>query len=305
MTIRVGAQRTGTLAWELAAAKARGFAEAEGLDISVSWFASPDAGRIALLGGAVDVILGDWLWAARERALGEPLQFYPTSAALGGVMVREESGFRSLADLSGKTLGVAGGPIDKSWLLLQAYARREGLDLKRTVRPVFGAPALLYEKTLAGELDASLAFWTYAARLEAKGFRTLVGLEAAERRLGAQGPVALIGFLFRESFARTQGETLARFLTVIARAREALAGEAPQDWAAIGRELGISDPQELALFRRRYIEGFARRPVAEEEADARNFYAILREVGGAELVGPATALEPGLFYRGAPASGGR
>ena len=39
--------------------------------------------------------------------------------AVGGVMVRPDSGVYTLADLRGKRLGVAGGPLDKSWLLLR------------------------------------------------------------------------------------------------------------------------------------------------------------------------------------------
>ena len=36
-----------------------------------------------------------------------------------------------------------------------------------------------------------------------------------------------------------------------------------------------------------------RRPLAEEEADARALYLVLAEIGGAELVGPARELAPG------------
>ena len=34
---------------------------------------------------------------------------------------------------------MAGGPLDKSWLLLQAFARRAGVDLKREATVVYGA----------------------------------------------------------------------------------------------------------------------------------------------------------------------
>ena len=41
----------------------------------------------------------------------------------------------------------------------------------------------------------------------------------------------------------------------------------------------------------------SRRPVAEEEADARALYRVLAEIGGTELVGPARELDRGTFYR--------
>ncbi len=299
-TLRIGAQKTGTLAWELAVIKAEKLDAAAGLDLSVSWLASPEAGKIALLGGSVDVILADWLWAARERALSAPLAFSPYSTALGAVMVGADSPVQSLDDLAGRTLAVAGGPIDKSWLLLRAYAQRRGLDLKEKARVVFGAPALLYEKTLSGEVEASLAYWNYAARLEARGFRRLVDMGEVERALGAAGPIAMLGYVFDDAFAAANGEALERFFAIARQAREKLAAS-DADWARIGKEIGVSDQKELDLFRRRYVEGFPTRPAAQEEADAARLYLALREIGGAELVGPAASLDPGVFYKGAPA----
>ena len=39
--------------------------------------------------------------------------------------------------------------------------------------------------------------------LESRGFRRLIGMDEVERRLGAKGPVAMVGYVFDESFART------------------------------------------------------------------------------------------------------
>ena len=80
---------------------------------------------MALKGGSVDLILSDWLWVARERSLGDTLVFYPASTALGAVMTPAQSSIRSVLDLKDKKLAVAGGPLDKSWLLLQAFALKE------------------------------------------------------------------------------------------------------------------------------------------------------------------------------------
>ena len=60
-------------------------------------------------------------------------------------------------------------------------------------------------------------------------------------------------------------------------------------------------PNALAIYRQRYGEGIVRRPLAEEEADARALYLVLAEIGGAELVGPARELAAGTFYRPAAA----
>lgn len=297
-TIRIGAQKTGTFAWELAVIKAEKLDEKAGLDLVVTQLATTEAGKIALLGGSVDLILSDWLWVARERGLGSKIAFHPYSSSLGAVMVQASSPAQTLEDLRGKSIGVAGGPIDKSWLLLRALAQRDGLDLKANARVAFGAPALLYEKSLSGELDASLTFWTYAVALEARGFRKLIGMDEVERRLGAKGPIAMVGYVFDESFAAAHGEALRRFFEAAHDARLRLS-RSDADWARIGKEIGVTNPRELALYRQRYVEGFPQRSIADEAADAATLYAVVREIGGPDLVGAATSLDPGVFYRAA------
>ena len=129
-TIRVAVQKTGTFAWELAVIRAHGLDKQVNLSIQLLELASPEAGKIALRAGSADIIISDWLWVSRERSLGAKLTFYPYSSALGAVMVPNASPIRNLADLRGRKLAVAGGPIDKSWLLLQAALKQDGTDLK-------------------------------------------------------------------------------------------------------------------------------------------------------------------------------
>ncbi len=82
------------------------------------------------MGGAVDAIVEDWLFVSRQRSDGVPLTFIPYSSNVGAVMVKADSPIATLADLKGKKLGIAGGPLDKGWLMLQAYAKeKDGLDL--------------------------------------------------------------------------------------------------------------------------------------------------------------------------------
>src|SRR6476619_3483285 len=158
-TIRVASQKTGTFAWELAVIRAHGLDKQADLAIEVTELASPEASKIALRAGNADMMVSDWLWVSRERELGAKLVFYPYSSALGAVMVQASSPIKSLADLKGRKLAIAGGPIDKSWLLLQAAARQDGIDLKSEAAVVYGAPPLLAAKTLDGEMDATLNYW--------------------------------------------------------------------------------------------------------------------------------------------------
>jgi NitT/TauT family transport system substrate-binding protein len=296
-TLRLAVQKTGTFAWELDIIAAQGLARKAGLELEVTELASPEAARIALVGGAADMILTDWLWVSRERSLGRELVFKPYSTAVGAIMVPSSSPIRTLEDLDGKTLAIAGGPLDKSWLLVRALAARSGLDLVKRTKLLYGAPALLYEKTATGAADASLQYWTYSVALEARGFRRLLGIEDVERSLGTEGRVAMVGYAFDESLVLEHPGLVDRFFEIAAEAKRILAAS-EESWARIAPKIASGDPAQLALYRKSYLDGIPRRTIAEEEADARKLYAVLAEIGGPDLVGPGPELDPGTFYKG-------
>ena len=298
--IRLAVQKTGTLAWELDVIKTHGLDRKLDLVIEPIELASTEAGKIALKGGSADLMLSDWLWVARERSLGDGLVFYPSSSTLGAVMVPAQSSIRELIDLKGKKLAVAGGPLDKSWLLLQAWARRAGVDLRKQATVVYGAPPLLTEKALQGEIDATLTFWNFCADLESKGQRRAIAMDDVMKGLGAKGPVAIVGYTFDSSWAARNRSAVDRFLDAARQAKEILAAS-EAEWRRLAPRIRVSDANALAIYRQRYGEGIVRRPIAEEEADARALYLVLAEIGGAELVGPARQLAAGTFYR--PAAG--
>jgi len=298
--IRLAVQRTGTLAWELDVIRTHGFDRKLDLAIDTIELASTEAGKIALKGGSADLMLSDWLWVARERSLGDNLVFYPSSSTLGAVMVPAQSPIREIIDLRGKKLAVAGGPLDKSWLLLQALARRAGLDLKKEATVVYGAPPLLSEKALQGETDAILTFWNLCADLESKGYKRAIAMDQVMKGLGARGPVALVGYAFEGTWAARNGSTIGRFLAAARQAKDILASS-EAEWQRLAPRIRANDANTLDVYRQRYGEGIVRRPLAEEEADARALYLVLAEIGGAELVGPARELAAGTFYRPAAA----
>jgi NitT/TauT family transport system substrate-binding protein len=293
--IRIAAQKTGTLAWELDIIKAHGLDKKADLDIQVVELASTEAGKIALRSGSADLIVSDWLWVARERSLGDNLAFYPYTSTLGAVMVPGNSAIADLADLKGKKLAIAGGPLDKSWLMLQAVARRGGLDLKTQANIVYGAPPLLSQKALQRENDATLTFWNFCAELEGKGFKRGIDMEAIEKRLGASGPVAMVGYAFDAGWAAKNKSAVARFLDVAGKAKDILANS-EAEWQRLAPRIGVSDKAGLEIYRQRYSEGIPRRPIRDEERDAAGLYRVLAELGGAELVGPARELDKGTFY---------
>ena len=154
----MGVLKFGTVHWELDVIETHRFDEAHGIDMRIVELGSKRATAVALQGGGADIIVTDWIWVSRQRAEGRDYAFVPYSLAVGGLIVRPDAGIAELADLRGRQVGVAGGPVDKSWLLLQAYAKQAGMDLSEAVEPTFGAPPLLNELIDAGRPAGSAQF---------------------------------------------------------------------------------------------------------------------------------------------------
>jgi NitT/TauT family transport system substrate-binding protein len=295
-TLRIGLQTTGTFAWQLDVIRRHGLAGNAGLDLKISQFASPDAGKLALNSGSVDLAVVDWIWVARARALGAKLLFYPYSSAVGAIMVKDGSPLRGIEDLKGHSLAIAGGPLDKSWLIVQAAATRRGMDLKRDATLVYGAPPLISQKQQQGEVDASLNFWNFCAGLETEGYRRIFEVRDAEAALGLTEPVALIGYAFSEQFVAEHASAIDRFIAAAQKADDIML-RSDQEWDALRPLMNADDDKTFAAFRQRTREGIPRRSIDAEEADARALFKALANTGGAELVGPSQELDPGLYYR--------
>jgi NitT/TauT family transport system substrate-binding protein len=199
-------------------------------------------------------------------------------------------------DLAGKKLGVAGGPLDKSWLMLKAYALKQGVDLEKSATVLYGAPPLIAEKALQGELDAALEFWNFAADLEGRGFARAIEIADVEKALGAKGDVVITGYVFDDAFAAKNMDALTRFFAMTAKAKNLIATD-DKAWAAAAQRIGPKDAATLDIYRKRYIAGVPKRSVAAEEEDAAALYRVLAEIGGEKLVGPGKTLDPGTFYK--------
>jgi NitT/TauT family transport system substrate-binding protein len=294
-TIKVGVLEFGTVNWELDVIKHHGLDAKHDFELEVQGFGSGQATNVALQGGAVDAVVDDYLWVSRQRHDGEMLSFVPYSSTVGALVVPPDSGIASLEDLAGKKVGVAGGPLDKSWLLLQGLAaKRYGMDLAAAAEPVFGAPPLLNEKVADGELDAVLNYWHFTARLEAQGFEQLVGVEEAIAELGVASVPPQLGYVFAESFGEQHPELIAAFVDASRAAKQLLMGD--EEWQRIRPLTRAEDDATLDALKRRYRDGIIEHWGKEEQADAAKLYEILAELGGEKLVGGATTLAPGTFW---------
>jgi NitT/TauT family transport system substrate-binding protein len=297
-TIRIGVLQFGTVNWELDVIEHHGLDAKEGFTLEMVGFASNDAADVALMGEAVDGIVEDWLWVSRLRADGVPLTFIPYSSSVGALMVAADGSIRSLADLEGKRLGIAGGPLDKSWLLIRALAReQEGIDLAEVAELVYGAPPLLAEKLKSGELDAVINYWHYAARLEAEGYRRLLDVTQAQEGLGVPADTPQLGYVLREAWADGHPDLVQAFARA-SRAAKVIMDESDEEWERLRPLTRAEDDATLDALKRRYREGIVQSWGDEEREAAAQLYAVLAELGGEGLVGGSPVLVDGTFWPG-------
>ncbi|WP_444451753.1 ABC transporter substrate-binding protein [Rhodobacter capsulatus] len=293
-TLTVAALEGGTVNWELDTIKHYGLDTANGFTLNVLPVAGNPAAEVALQGGEAEAIVTDWFWVARMRAEGKDFTFIPYSRAVGGLLVKPQSGIMDLADLKGKKIGIAGGPLDKSWLILRAYAQKKfNIDLAKETEQVFGAPPLIMEAALSGEVDAAINFWHFGAKMQARGMETLVSTSDAAKALGLDPETPLLGYVFSEKLEKDKPAVVAGLRAASKAAKQRLA----TDDAAFARLREImnakSDAQYLALVAG-YRAGIPTdAPVDEAAAD--KMLKLMAGIGGEELLGPVKELPPGTF----------
>lgn len=289
---KLGLLPLGTAAWEASVIKAQGLDAAFGVRLETVPLASNEAARIAFVSGSVDSIVSDLIFAARLRAEGKKVRFLPYSSSEGGVMVAAGSPLTSIEGLAGKAIGVAGGPLDKNWILLRAAALRQGkLDLQTQASPVFAAPPLLAAKLERGELDAALLYWNFCARLEAKGLRQLISTQSITAALGVPGKVALLGYLVHED---ADPLALGGFARASRAAKEMMAVR-PEAWTAIRPLMEAPDEKSFESLKQAFRAGIPHRSRDAEIADASALFALLAKLGGETLTGAAKSLPEGLY----------
>lgn len=292
--LRAAMQESGTVNWELNTIKHNALDAANGFTLEVQGVSGGSAAQVAFQGGAADVIVSDWLWVARQRAAGNDFVFIPYSKAVGAIMVPADSPAQDISDLAGQKIGIAGGPLDKSWLILRAYALQVyGMDLKAETEQVFGAPPLIFKSALSGEMAGAINFWHFLAKMKAAGMKELISVETASQALGLNPDTPLLGYYMKESFV-AEHPGIAQALYEASQESKALMASDPAVWEALRPQMNAETDAQFEALKADYLAGSpARGPVDLNGAD--KFLKLMAELGGEELVGQATTLPDGLF----------
>jgi len=295
--IRIGVLKYGTVNWEIAIIKHHQLDKKYNVNLKVMPLSNKNASAVALQSKAVDIILGDWLWVNRQRFNGKSYTLYPTSVASGGLYINSDSTVKSLHDLTQAKIGVAGGSVDKNWLLLQAYAQKKHkLNIKKNAEIVFATPPLLNRLMQRNDVDAAINFWHYNARLSANGYQLLVSVPEMLAELGITNKVPLLGWVFDQDWAAKHNRKLTGFLQASNEAKMLLLF-CDKEWQRI-RPLTKSENDEVFIalkkeYRMRLLAKFG----PEEMQATKKVFAILAQQGGRSLVGKATTLAAETFWQ--------
>lgn len=292
--VRAATLKIGTVNWELETIVRNGFDEKHGFKLDLQPYADNGATRVAVEGGEADMAVADWIWVARQRAGGKDYTFIPYSKAVGGLLAPADSGVESLTDLAGGKVGIAGGPLDKSWLILRAYAQQEyDMDLAAETEQVFGAPPLIFKSGLSGDLDGAINFWHFLAKMKSAGMVEVISVEEAGTALGLNTDTPLLGYFFKESFLEEHPDLAQAFYDASREAKDLLASD-DAAWTEIRPMMNAKNDAQFDALKTDWIAGIpARGPIDIEGAN--KMLALMNELGGEALVGEASEIPGGLF----------
>lgn len=295
-TLRAAVLKFGTVNWELNTIKHHALDADNGFTLDVQGMAGGSAAKVAFQGGEADVIVSDWLWVARQRAAGKDYVFIPYSKAVGGVLVGKDSTAQTLADLKGAKIGIAGGPLDKSWLILQAYAEKNfNMDLSEETEQVYGAPPLIFKSALSGEVSAAINYWHFMAKMEASGMRKLVDVTEAAADLGLDPNTPLLGYVVKGELLRDAPE-LVQGLAAASRAAKDLLATNDAEWDRLRPKMNAKTDAQFEALKAGFRAGIPAPGPVDEDAAAR-MLDLMVQLGGKELLGDTTELPKGTFLR--------
>jgi NitT/TauT family transport system substrate-binding protein len=293
--VRLGALAFGTVQWVARVIQDHGLDRAHGFTLVTNSLANNAGAKVALLGDAADIIVSDWLFVGTERVRGLGLRFVAFSAATGAVVLGRDAPVRTLEGLAKRRLGVAGGPDDKSWMIVRAAAHQQGIDLARAADVVYAAPPLLDAMLEQGGLDAVLTYWNFAAALEVAGLRPLITVSACAEVLGLPAHPPLIGYVFKQAWAEGNRPLIDGFLAASTAAQDLLV-RSDAAWNAIRPLMHADDDRLFLRLRDGFRAGIVHASPTAEAAAANRLFNVLHELGGEAATGGLDRLPDGVFW---------
>jgi len=294
--IKLAVLKYGTVNWELNVIKEHKLDKKYGIKLDITYLTNKNASAIALMSNAVNMIVTDWVWVSRQRDKGRDFTLIPYSTAAGAIMVPNDSSISSINDLKNTQIGIAGGSIDKSWILIRAYTMKVlGYDIAKYIEPAYAAPPLINGMAQRGELDGALNYWNYTARLKALNFKKIISVKEILPELGIGKSLPLIGYVFSKKWADENKDSLAGFIAASQEAREIL-NYNDDEWIRIQEITGAKNPETLEALKEGFRKGIPSSKPSEYKIAIKNAFKILADIGGKDLVGDSKELSEGVIW---------
>ena len=294
--IDIGLLKYGSVNWEMDIIEKNELDKKNNITIKKTFFSNKNAAAIALQGGAVDIIVTDWLWVSRQKGQKRNYYFFPHSMSVGGIMVKHDSEIVDIKGLKNKKLGIAGSSIDKSWLLFRAYSNKTiNEDPKKFLKPTYAAPPLLNEFIERNEIDAVLNYWHYNARLKSKGYRELISVDKILKNLGIKTKIPAIGWVFTDKFGKNNKNLINNFLEASKEAKKIMLSS-DTEWERIFPLTKAKDRTMLINLRDSYRSGIPLSFGNNEIEETKKVFKILAKYGGRSLVGLNKEISSEIFW---------
>ncbi len=296
--------RIGYSAWPgwfpLAVADAQGLFAKNGLDVELTYFADYTASIDALAAGQIDVNTQTLNDTIASVAAGSELKIVVANDnSTGNDQIICDQSIKSVADLKGKTIGVAGGPVDKSYVVLQAYYNSlTGGKLADDASVKFGAPPLINQLLSSGQVQAALNNWNWNATAAVDGKVQLISVAKMLAELGVPSQPPLLGWVFTDKTATDKKADIKAFLDASFAAKDALLHR-NDVWEKLKETMGAKDnPALFAALRDGYRAGIVQSYDPTNTDAEKATFALLVKYGGADVTGGATALSDDTFWKG-------
>ncbi|KTT27642.1 ABC transporter substrate-binding protein [Pseudacidovorax intermedius] len=291
-TVRIMINPAGTMGIAPAVIKKYGLDRKHGFTLETVPYADQKSATAAIQSGAAEMVVFDWLAAARLRASGTPIVgIAPFLTYVNSVVVPKDSPLKTLADLKGKRVGVQ-SKTGFDWIIMQAAAKQlYNMDIGKDAEVREGAVPLLRGLIEKGDLDATQMWNSLAPEMLASGrYRTLVTIRELAQQMGLP-TVPFLFFSMREDYAKAHPGNARAFAAAYRDAVDILMNQ-DDVWQEHGERLKLS-PESLVFFKQQVRRDLLKQFTPDM---TRGLEATLTAVNGvAADVVALPALPPGLL----------
>jgi len=247
----------GTQLFPVRVMQSAGIAARHGLELEVKGVAGPQALYTILQTNDFEIAFGGWISIALMRDKGFKFtNVFSMISFTNEIMVKNDSPFKSIADLKGKRVGLFGGPTAAtSWLFRVLAVKKFGFDPVKDIKIRYGAPPLLVGMLDRGDLDAILILDPFITRLMETGkYRSIATIGKLWHETTGQNPM-LVAVTAYEPWAKKNPDVTRRFVAAFKEAMIYLKDH-PESWAPQAKKMGIKTDKGVRMLYERTAPAF-------------------------------------------------